>query len=89
MHYSWLISSIKDRRRDLELTQESLAELAGIGLRTLKKFENGNGNPTLQTLCKILDVLGLQLRLEPKETRADQLAFKATAAKDNRRESEI
>jgi len=33
----------------LHVTQETLAELAGVGLRTLKQFESGKGNPTLQT----------------------------------------
>lgn len=50
----------------LRVTQESLAELSGVGLRTLKQFESGEGNPTLMTLQKIADVLGLEICLKIK-----------------------
>jgi transcriptional regulator with XRE-family HTH domain len=48
------------------VTQETLSELSGVGLRTLKQFESGKGNPTLLTLAKLADVLGLELSLQPK-----------------------
>lgn len=63
MHYTELIKTIKDRREALQVTQETVAELSGVGLRTLKQFESGKGNPTLLTLQKIADVLGLELTL--------------------------
>ena len=63
MHYTDLIKAIKERREALQVTQETLAELSGVGLRTLKQFESGKGNPTLQTLHKITDVLGLDVSL--------------------------
>lgn len=66
MHYSDLIKTIKERREVLNVTQETLAELAGVGLRTLKQFESGKGNPTLQTLQKIADVLGMEVCLKIK-----------------------
>ena len=50
MHFTELIKTIKERREALQVTQESLAELSGVGLRTLKQFESGKGNPTLLTL---------------------------------------
>lgn len=67
MHFPELIISIKERREALRVTQETLAELSGVGLRTLKQLESGKGNPTLQTLEKILDVLGMQVCLKVKE----------------------
>lgn len=67
MHYTELIKTIKERREVLQVTQETLAELSGVGLRTLKQFESGKGNPTLLTLEKIADVLGLQVSLKIKE----------------------
>lgn len=67
MHYSDLIKTIKDRREALQVTQETVAELSGVGLRTLKQFESGKGNPTLLTLQKIADVLGLELTLTVKK----------------------
>lgn len=57
---------IKQRREVLQVTQETLAELSGVGLRTLKQLESGKGNPTLLTLQKIADVLGMEVCLKVK-----------------------
>lgn len=67
LHFEELIKTIKDRREVLQVTQETLAELSGVGLRTLKQFESGKGNPTLQTLQKLSDVLGLEVSLKLKK----------------------
>ena len=66
MHSKELIRIVKERRDTLRVTQETLAQLSGVGLRTLKQFESGKGNPTLQTLQKIADVLGLEVSLKLK-----------------------
>lgn len=67
MHFNELIETIKARRKALHVTQETLAELAGVGLRTLKQIESGKGNPTLLTLQKMADVLGLEVYLKLKD----------------------
>jgi transcriptional regulator with XRE-family HTH domain len=64
MHQDELIKVLKDRREALKVTQEHLAELSGVGLRTLKSIESGKGNPTIATVIKLADVLGLELKLE-------------------------
>ena len=69
MHFTELIKTIKERREALQVTQERLANLSGVGLRTLKQFESGKGNPTLQTLQKLLDVLGMEVCLLVKKTQ--------------------
>ncbi|MFZ9940488.1 MAG: helix-turn-helix transcriptional regulator [Bacteroidia bacterium] len=66
MHLSGVINTIKERREALKVTQEGLAELSGVGLRTIKEFERGKGNPTLSTLQKISDVLGMDVCLKTK-----------------------
>lgn len=66
MHFSELKNTIKTRRENLQVTQETLAELSGVGLRTLKQFESGKGNPTLLTIQKLADVLGFELCLKLK-----------------------
>lgn len=66
MHYNELIKALKNRREELGVTQDHLAELAGVGLRTLKEIESGKGNPTFETLNKLAEVLGLELKLEVK-----------------------
>ena len=67
----WIIdlgSAIKKRRKALKITQPHLAELAKISVNTLYKIERGEGNPTMEVLEKIAEVLGLQLKLEVKNT---------------------
>ena len=59
--------SIKERRKTLRVTQPQLAELAGISVNTLYKIEREQANPTLQTLTKIADVLGLEVSLQVKK----------------------
>lgn len=66
MHFSEYIETIKERREALKVTQDTLAELSGVGLRTLKQLESGKGNPTLLTLQKIADVLGMEVCLKIK-----------------------
>jgi len=71
MHFENLIITIKKRREMLQVTQEMLSELSGVGLRTLKQFESGKGNPTLQTMGKLADALGLELTLKVKSIDAN------------------
>jgi transcriptional regulator with XRE-family HTH domain len=66
MHFEKLIKMIKERRESLQVTQETLAELSGVGLRTVKQFESGKGNPTLTTLQKLGDALGLEITMKIK-----------------------
>lgn len=72
MHFEDLISTIKERRENLKVNQENLAKLSGVGLRTLKQFESGKGNPTLLTIQKIADVLGLEVCLKVKTELTDE-----------------
>jgi transcriptional regulator with XRE-family HTH domain len=66
MHFKELIKMIKERRESLRVTQETLSELSGVGLRTVKQFESGKGNPTLITLQKLGDALGLEITMSVK-----------------------
>lgn len=72
MHFKKLIASLKERREMLKVTQESLADLSGVGLRTLKQFESGKGNPTLQTLQKLAHALGMELTFQIKSTTTEK-----------------
>jgi transcriptional regulator with XRE-family HTH domain len=66
MHFEDIVLQIKERREELNVTQETLAALSGVGLRTLKQFESGKGNPTLETLSKLAEALGLEIQLQVK-----------------------
>lgn len=52
---------IKLRRKALAISQRDLAEMAGVGLSTIKDIERGKGNPSLSTISRILDVLGMEV----------------------------
>ena len=60
-------SVIKERRALLGLTQQDLADYAGVSLRIIRSIEAGKGNPSVATISKIAEVLGLQLQLNVKE----------------------
>ena len=57
---------IKERRKHLGVNQQTLADLAGVGLNTLVAIERWEGNPQLNTLLTILDTLGLQMDINLK-----------------------
>ncbi|MFD3408013.1 helix-turn-helix transcriptional regulator [Aquirufa sp. HETE-83D] len=71
MHQQSIIETLKTRRIKLQVTQETLSLLTGLGLRTIKQLESGKGNPTLETIQKIADVLGLVLRLDIKNLTSE------------------
>ena len=60
-------SAIRERRKELKITQNSLSELAGIAMNSLSKIEKGNTNPRLATLEKIAIILGMELKMEVKK----------------------
>ncbi len=61
---------VRTRRKFLRLRQRDLAELAGVTLRGLTDLEKGRGNPTLNQLAKIADVLGLEITLSERSSHA-------------------
>ena len=59
---------MKQRREFLSLTQLDLAEMAEVGVATIKDIERGKGNPSLNTIKKILDVLGIKIEYKIRKT---------------------
>lgn len=59
-------------RAEQNLTQKQLAEVTGITLADIRRLENGTGNPSLHTLKRLAEGLGMRLKVEfvPKSTRA-------------------
>ena len=57
---------IKERRKHLGVNQQTLADLAGVGLNTFVAIERGEGNPQLSTLLTVFDTLGLQMDIKLK-----------------------
>lgn len=52
---------IKERRKELLLTQTDLAEMSQVSVATIKNIETGHGNPSYSTIMKITDLLGLEI----------------------------
>ena len=59
---------IKNRRKMLAISQQDLAEMAGIGLATIKDIERGKGNPSMATVSKIMEVLGMEIEFKVRQT---------------------
>lgn len=62
MHGGSFASDVRDRRRELDLTQADAAELAGVSERFVRLVESGKQSVRLDKLTALLDVLGLELR---------------------------
>lgn len=58
---------IQKRRNELSLKQEDLSEMTGITSKTIYLIETGKGNPSLDTLQKLLEVLGMDLFINIKK----------------------
>ena len=59
---------MKSRRKTLAVSQQDLAEMAGVGVATVKDIERGKGNPSLSTVSKLLDVLGMEMQFMVRNT---------------------
>ena len=59
---------IKSRRKTLAVSQHDLAEMAGLGLATIKDIERGKGNPSMGTVSKIMEVLGMEIEFKVRQT---------------------
>ena len=58
-----IYKKVKDRRILLGITQQDLSDISGVALRTIKQIETGKGNPSINTLTKIAEVLGMSIEL--------------------------
>ena len=64
-----LVEQIKQRRKDLGISQAELAQLCDLSVNGISKFESNAGEREvkLSTLFKLSEVLGFKLRLEFEE----------------------
>jgi DNA-binding XRE family transcriptional regulator len=59
--------TIQNRREYLSLKQEDVAEMTGITSKTIYLIESGKGNPSIDTLTKLIEVLGLEMHIGIKQ----------------------
>ncbi len=58
---NWIAAHIRERRYELDLTQQEVARRAGTSYSYISKLESGNHIPTIPVLNRILAVLDEQL----------------------------
>lgn len=77
--HNWLAAHIRERRFELELTQQEVAQRAGTAHSYVSKLEGGDHMPTIPVLQRILRVLDEELligieRLVPGDEPERELA---------------
>jgi DNA-binding transcriptional regulator YiaG len=64
-----IAEAVKAMRRLSHLTQPEFARHRGISVDALRQIESGRGNPTVETLNKVVSVFGLQVGFVPRPRR--------------------
>lgn len=67
MIFAKIGETIKERRHFLKIKQQELADLSGVNINTIVAIERGTGNPKIETLLTICEVLGLQIIIKLKD----------------------
>ena len=55
--------ALKNRRKELKLTQQEVSDLAEVNINTLVAIERGSGNPLLKSVIEVAGVLGMEIIL--------------------------
>ena len=59
-----IIQAIIDARKESGLMQKDLSERTGIAQSDISKLERGNANPSLRTLQRLAEGMGMRLKIE-------------------------
>lgn len=80
-----LESTLRELRLTRRLTQEELAERAGLSYKFLGEVERGLGNPSVDTLVSLADALGVDIvDLFGRSERQSSTEVHGIAARDLR-----
>jgi transcriptional regulator with XRE-family HTH domain len=84
---NWIAAHIRERRYELDLTQQEVARRAGTSHSFISKIESGGHIPTIPVLKRILAVLDEQLligieRMSPEEEHEREIAPAPEALSD-------
>lgn len=64
------VEAIKSAIKYMHRSQKDVAKQIGIAQPTMSRyFTVSNGNVSMETLCKILDAIGYEVVLQPKNTK--------------------
>jgi len=59
--------ALLEARKELNLTQQQLAEKLGLDQSEVSRLEGPDCNPTLKTLSKLATALNLEIQLVPRQ----------------------
>ena len=59
-----IVQAIIDARKTIGFTQRQLAERTGIAQADISRLENGNANPSLNTLKRLASAMNMTLKIE-------------------------
>lgn len=59
-----IIKTMLEARQRKNITQKQLSDATGIAQADISRIENGNANPSLQTLVRLAEGLGAKLKIE-------------------------
>ena len=59
-----IIKAMLNARNEKAITQKQLADITGIPQADISRLENGNANPSLKTLQRLAEGMGMRLKLE-------------------------
>ena len=62
-HEFAIIQAMIDARKTSGMTQKQLSEKTGIAQADISKLENGNANPSLRTLQRLANGMGMKVKL--------------------------
>lgn len=65
-----LANEVRARRGQLGLTQQDLADMAGVSERFVRFVEQGKPSVQLDSLTAVLETLGLELRIATRTSEA-------------------
>ena len=57
---------VRDRRKQVGLTQQQLADEAGVGLVFVSQIENGKETAQIGRVLKLLEALGLEVVVQER-----------------------
>ncbi len=76
--------NIKNKRLQLNLRMDDVAKEVGITRSTLWSIENGNGNYTIDTLLRLLNLLNMSIDIDAQEQGARRRATRINSILDKK-----
>jgi predicted transcriptional regulator len=67
-----IASAARGRRQLLGLSQGQVADRLGVSRRWVRDFEAGNGGAHLETVLRLIDMLGIDLAFAGEQQPADE-----------------